>query len=541
MNKEHSKLYFTFLIIFNFCILVLSEIPRPRGVAISKANLYPHGEDFVCFDGKLKIKYNQVNDDYCDCADGSDEPGTSACAIGNFHCTNAGYKPKNIPSSRVNDGICDCCDASDEYASDAQCINNCSDLGREDKIREKQRQELAKMGSQLRVDMSQKGKTSKSQYQTRLQELERSKHEAELIKLEKEKLKKEAEDLENAALQVYRDAEEAERKEREERESNENRKEAEENFQKYDSNQNGIVEINEIQSRIIFDRDHDGVVTVEEAKYYLDESDSLDLENFLTNAWPRIKPILMLDSGLFKPPSTEEEVQSDKTEDTHDETEGQFEDENEFEDQEIDEHEEEGEEDIDGEETGEGQVEPEVDIKPHTDYDPETQRLVTIANEARNQLTVADRELREIDTELKNIQDLLDKDYGPDEEFAILNGECFNFEDREYVYKLCPFDRAVQQPRSGGAETRLGTWDHWAGPDSNKYSIMLYSNGAACWNGPQRSATIYLECGLDTRILGVSEPNRCEYVYNVQTPAACNVSGIESSTTSSHKDSHDEL
>ena len=45
-----------------------------------------------------------MNDDYCDCDDGSDEPGTSACEFSKFYCANEGHVQMNLISSRVNDG-----------------------------------------------------------------------------------------------------------------------------------------------------------------------------------------------------------------------------------------------------------------------------------------------------------------------------------------------------------------------------------------------------------------------------------------------------
>lgn len=83
---------------------------------------------------------------------------------------------------------------------------------------------------------------------------------------------------------------------------------------------------------------------------------------------------------------------------------------------------------------------------------------------------------------------------------------------------------------------RLGTWDRWGGTDpKNIYTTMVFANGAACWNGPQRSMHVQLECGLDTKVLSVAEPNRCEYVATMQTPSACQVKDAAASNV------HDEL
>nr|XP_025041269.1 glucosidase 2 subunit beta [Pelodiscus sinensis] len=101
------------------------EVKRPRGVSLTNHHFYEESKPFTCLDGSSTIAFDWVNDDYCDCQDGSDEPGTSACPNGRFHCTNAGYRPQYIPSSRVNDGVCDCCDATDEYNSGFVCENTC--------------------------------------------------------------------------------------------------------------------------------------------------------------------------------------------------------------------------------------------------------------------------------------------------------------------------------------------------------------------------------------------------------------------------------
>lgn len=159
--------------------------------------------------------------------------------------------------------------------------------------------------------MSLKGKALKEEHKAKLVELIRSKAESEAVKQEKENIKRDAEELERVAVQAYRDVQEEERRQKLEEEALENKNEAEITFLKYDSNQNGLVELAELQTRIVFDRNRDGAVSEEEANYFIEPHAAIDLETFITIAWPRIKPFLMLDSGLFKPPTGEQVEQND--------------------------------------------------------------------------------------------------------------------------------------------------------------------------------------------------------------------------------------
>ena len=94
------------------------------GVPTHHRGVQGAGELFAC--DKQLILLSSVNDDYCDCADGSDEPLTGACPDTTFACAlPRGPQQATVPSSRVNDGVCDCCDGSDEWRSAAPCANRC--------------------------------------------------------------------------------------------------------------------------------------------------------------------------------------------------------------------------------------------------------------------------------------------------------------------------------------------------------------------------------------------------------------------------------
>ncbi|XP_046747931.1 glucosidase 2 subunit beta [Diprion similis] len=488
-----------------------SQVHHIRGVPISKTSLYPADRDFQCLDGSLFIPFNRVNDDYCDCADGSDEPATSACSNGSFFCHNPGHRPQYIPSSWVNDGVCDCCDASDEYASGKSCVDNCHELGKEARIEAQRLAELAKEGNKIRLEMMNRGKQIKTEQQSQIVKLRADYEEAERIKKEKEVIKNQAEEREKIALEKYKPAE-AERVINDPEEDEISANEAEDYFNHLDSDSSGTVTVAELQVRQTFDVNRNGEVSLDEAKYFLNNKEEVTLQEFLDSAWANVKPYVMLEEGTFKQPNQEETETGE-----HDDPERSKEEE--------EEHEAEGEENA---EDAEIESEP-----PAPQYDEETQILISEADKGRSHFKDAENSVRDLLAELRKLEDQIDRDYGPEQEFAPLDGQCFDYTDLEYVYTFCPFGKATQKSKSGGSEVILGHWHEWVEFKGNRYSAMKFDRGLACWNGPTRSTTVHLSCGTENKILAVTEPSRCEYAMEFSTPAVCYVDGIG--------DTHDEL
>ncbi len=123
---------------------------------------------FVCDNGATALDATSVNDGYCDCRDKSDEPGTSACQGGVFHCVNKGYKLIKIPSSRVDDGVCDCCDGSDEGVV-TRCFNTCKQAADRERSAMEKMLEAYRLGSSLREQLI---STAKEQRQKLIAEIE---------------------------------------------------------------------------------------------------------------------------------------------------------------------------------------------------------------------------------------------------------------------------------------------------------------------------------------------------------------------------------
>jgi len=93
------------------------------------------------------------------------------------------------------------------------------------------------------------------------------------------------------------------------------------------------------------------------------------------------------------------------------------------------------------------------------------------------------------------------------------------FISNEYTYQLNPFKEILQINTKSKSQNSMGKYISWK--TNNKYQEMIYDHGDTCWNGPPRTTTVKFQCGLDDKILSVTEPGKCEYELSLISPAAC--------------------
>jgi len=529
---------------------------RPKGIRPELASLYNPATDFRCLDGSGTVPFIQINDDYCDCEDGSDEPGTSACPEGKFYCENIGHRAMILPSGRVGDGLCDCCDGSDEWETGSNCENTCSELGREAREAAEAQYKAAIHGFNVRRSMVDEAKRIQEEKTAELAQKETKKAELDSFREVLQRDKDAAEAPEKEALDFYKKVEEEENRKREEAEKAAADASAAEYFAALDTDADGIITLIELQARSGLDTNKDGQVSEEEAKFFLSDHEHFDIESFKTTGFVLLKPYLDLEiAGSDAAEASEEEKQSEDDDDKAGEipevdwhpmmtpeppvadpdkpdypmatppppTDDEMEDDEEYPDEEDD--------DLDDDKLEDYDINDQDDVDTYTPpekvdenekYDEATRALIATADAARKAFNDNDSDLKVVERDIKHLKEMLEKDYGDENVFSVLIGQCFELTDAEYKYKMCPFDHCSQRPKHGGSETRLGGWGSWEGGEgADKYNVMKFTGGQQCWNGPARSSIVYLHCGSENVLTAVSEPNKCEYEMHFTTPAIC--------------------
>ncbi|KAK2035277.1 glucosidase II beta subunit-like protein [Colletotrichum zoysiae] len=529
----------------------ISAASLPRGVGPEFTKFFESKETFSCIGHpEIKLGIKQVNDNTCDCPDGSDEPGTAACAyldplspsqpfsgsltgttnttnaLPGFWCANAGHIGAYVPFMFVNDGHCDydvCCDGTEEYSGvgGVKCENKCAEIGKEYRRVEaarkdaidkaaKRRKTMAKESRELRRRVEAKVNTLKDEVkglETRKDELEQKLHEIE--RSEKGKVVK----GEGSGGKLGTLLNLAKTRVTELRET------LEDVVAHRNELQNKVKELEGILSRFKeeYNPNFNDEGVKRAVKSWEDYAANLANEALPDGLEADIKEVLVEDSETSG--INWKEFEEDDVSDTDiiynfeaylPEAVREF---------------------IHGKLLSlrvwmieNGLVAD--NNKPNTES-----RLVKAAREAFNSANsdLLDKK-RQLDSEQKD----LEKDYGTDDIFRVLRDKCVSTEVGEYEYELCWMDKTNQKSKKGGGHTNMGNFvriDKEMADDEERVDgkslgkglrmVLRYENGQGCWNGPQRRTDVWLACSETEELWKVSESEKCVYKMEVGTPAAC--------------------
>ena len=489
--------------------VVNTKTPRHLlGVDPALKHLYASSSSaFVC-DGNAKtIPLSRVNDEYCDCDDGSDEPGTSACAgrreSRGFYCVNAGATPLTVPASRVDDGVCDCCDGSDETTNGwkkIECENTCVVEARARRVELVRRIGDAKKGLKAKASAESKSSGARRGWEKELAHLESA-------------LAGQREGLESLKLA----AEEAEEEERKLKEEEAEKKAKEEEARRANEAAAMATDASDAE---------DGGGEMQPSDYGTGpedssiESDTAEVsssspssnEESAEERGKRIASQWISDEGQPDESAGEEPAEM------HDES---F-DTNMYSGPDTD--------DVYDEDMEE---ERSVTSKIRSIFGRIAKKFTSrsadarLAAEAKAKRAAYQDELNKVndaESKIETLKKNLNRNYGPNGELLPLVGQCFEARVDKYKYKACPFGEAKQDG------TRLGSNSDTEVSDAGEL-MLKFTEGERCWNGPSRSLALTLKCGDRDSLESVEEPSRCEYSATLYTPQACKQSDVDALET----------
>ncbi|KAG5501855.1 hypothetical protein JKF63_04125 [Porcisia hertigi] len=452
---------------------------------------------FRCLDNSTTIPFSRVNNDVCDCVDGSDEPGTSGCTVllgslapvlpvnWSFQCTDQEHHVQTIPHNRVGDGICDCCDGSDEAASLVVCPNRCAEVA-------------AEIERQREVDRERRIQAVGNKELMRSDALRRREESAKSLP-----------GLEEEHAKIVANISALEKK--------------------------------KAAASAVQEREAEGEVSLEEKKADNEEGELADKTGsclqWRQTAWctptgphenytdkPCTSVIEESSSGycLCRAGVKNDELAGGAEEDT--------------------EHEEESENMVVRSETvrhsfscghpvftcmhvcdhngevGVSKVDEDLEDRSSFIWDDIEESLVE-AKERLEKLEKTIESAKKSQTSSITTEDLL----------RTLEKREFTIEFHEQTYAVVMFDKIYQRDlhaEEGG--TLLGSWKSmgentyamWA-KDAYDLSRMIYDDGLMCWNGVRRNVELRLVCGPENKLVQVEEPSMCNYRMLFETPALC--------------------
>ena len=481
---------------------------RTRSVASAVLLLWlPTATSFTCDNGKI-LPDSHVADDYCDCADGSDEAGrTGACPNTMFRCESRPHKATFIFASRVNDGICDCCDGTDETTSGATCENTCVELA-------KTELRMSSRAGIIRVEREVSGKEAAVTRKAMLAEA-------------REALASGAAELERAQT-VKADAEAAEARRREDRERRLAAGEVEAALK--------MAQLSAEQLRVVLarlalaktvegcDALHDKLSAVPALAEAMEDVDSADLIEVAMESKeaeadgaegapsscaeaaeacgfePALMKLLPLDA---MPPSGEgglAQLVKAFAEDS-------------------------------------GQMPFLIKVCASLlrgsgvamDDAAVAAALALLepfhdeaASAARATLEALETKRKEHAATISELEPVaaLEGAFGESHEWAALYGQCYTAQQGVFEYRLCPYDAFTQDGRS------LGGYKGWSDAGSEGGGrTMVFDGGEEC-EGTPRKASVTFECGEEDKLLETTEPSTCVYSARFSTPSACSTVSV---------------